>query len=175
MRKADARTKIGYRELGDTYVKLESKRLLNDDEKKRMKICALLVLLGHLSVIGLAFGVPSEVDEPRKQQIENINSVDDIKRDDTKTELKTVNSVKQNVVQKTPVKYNSIIIGSFGAVSNAEKLKKSLLNEGFENIDISKIGKINRVSILVSGSKEKAQEILKKVKVNHKSAWISYN
>ena len=77
--------------------------------------------------------------------------------------------------EKTAIKYNSIIIGSFGAVSNAEKLKKSLLNEGFKNIDISKVGNINRVSILVSGSKEDAQEILKKVKVNHKTAWISYN
>lgn len=99
----------------------------------------------------------------------------DIKREDTNTDLKTVNSDDQNVVEKTAIKYNSIIIGSFGAVSNAEKLKKSLLNEGFKNIDISKVGNINRVSILVSGSKEDAQELLKKVKVNHKTAWISYN
>ena len=175
MRKADGRTKIGYRELGDTYVKLESKRLLNDDEKKRMKICALLVLLGHLAVIGLAFAVTSEVDKPKKQQMENVNSADDIKREDTNTDLKTINSAEQNVVEKEPIKYNSIIIGSFGTESNAENLKKSLLNEGFENIDISKVGNVNRVSILISGSKEDAQEVLKKVKVNHKSAWISYN
>ena len=68
----------------------------------------------------------------------------------------------------------AIIIGSFGAIANAEKLKKSLIDEGFENIDISKVGNVNRVSILISGSKEDAQEVLKKVKVNHKSAWISY-
>ena len=79
--------------------------------------------------------------------------------------------------QKTSKNKNitgSIIVGSFGAESNAEKLKKSLLKEGFENIEISKIGSVNRVSVLVSGSKEEAQEMLKKVKVNHKSAWISY-
>lgn len=68
-----------------------------------------------------------------------------------------------------------IIIGSFGAESNAEKLKKSLLIEGFEDIDISKVGNVNRVSIFVSGSKEEAKEVLKRVKVYHKSAWISYN
>ena len=68
----------------------------------------------------------------------------------------------------------SIIVGSFGDKLNAEKLKKSLIDEGFDNIEISKVGNVNRVSILVSGSKEDAQEILKEVKVNHKSAWINY-
>jgi cell division protein FtsN len=69
----------------------------------------------------------------------------------------------------------AIIIGSFRAKVNAEKIKQTLLNEGFVNVGISKVGSVNRVSILVSGSKEEAQEVLKKVKVNHKSAWINYN
>ena len=85
---------------------------------------------------------------------------------DLNNELKT--SKNKNITA-------SIIVGSFGAESNAEKLKKSLLTEGFEYIDISKIGSVNRVSVLVLGSKEEAKEVLKKVKVNHKSAWISYN
>ena len=71
--------------------------------------------------------------------------------------------------------YSSIIIGSFGAKANAERQKQTLIKEGFDNIDISKVGNVYRVSVLVSGSKEKVQEVHKRVKVNHKSAWISYN
>ena len=69
----------------------------------------------------------------------------------------------------------SIIIGSFGDINNAEKQKNKLINEGFDNINISKINSVYRVSLLFSGTKEETEEILKKVKVNHKSAWISYN
>ncbi|MDB2482794.1 SPOR domain-containing protein, partial [bacterium] len=70
---------------------------------------------------------------------------------------------------------SSIVIGSFGAMSNAERQKQTLIKEGFDNIDISKVGNVYRVSVLVSGSKEKVQEVHKRVKVYHKSAWISYN
>jgi len=49
-----------------------------------------------------------------------------------------------------------------------------LIKEGFDNIDISKVGNVYRVSVLVSGSKEKVQQVHKRVKVYHKSAWISY-
>jgi hypothetical protein len=99
--------------------------------------------------------------------------VDEINSEQEKSEFQ-MNPLDNKDITKNHISAK-IIIGSFGAKENAEKLKKSLLIEGFENIDISKVGNINRVSILVSGSKEKAQEILKKVKVNHKSAWISYN
>ena len=75
----------------------------------------------------------------------------------------------------TPQNTSLIIIGSFGAKSNADKQKQTLIKEGFNNIDISKVGNFYRVSVLVSGSKEKVQEVHKRVKVYHKSAWISYN
>lgn len=70
---------------------------------------------------------------------------------------------------------SSIIIGSFGSKTNAEKQKQKLVSEGFENINISKVGKVFRVSILVSGTKDQCQKILKKVKVYDKYPWISYN
>ena len=83
--------------------------------------------------------------------------------------------IKSYSLDVNPQNTSSIIIGSFGSKSNAENLKKSLINEGFDNIDISKVGNVYRVSVLVSGSKEKVQQVHKRVKVNHKSAWISYN
>ena len=71
--------------------------------------------------------------------------------------------------------HSSIVIGSFGAMSNAERQKQTLIREGFDNVDISKVGNVYRVSVLVSGSKEKVQEVHKRVKVYHKSAWINDN
>ena len=90
------------------------------------------------------------------------------------TLISYITKTSENDISKSSSS-SSIIIGSFGAMSNAERQKQTLIKEGFNNIDISKVGNVNRVSILISGSKEDAQEILKKVKVNHKSAWISYN
>ena len=81
----------------------------------------------------------------------------------------------QEKSQKLSDNYASIVIGSFGAKANAERQKQNLVREGFDNINISKVGNVYRVSVLVSGSKEKVQEVHKRVKVNHKSAWISYN
>jgi len=112
-------------------------------------------------------------EEMADEEMADEELVNEINSEQEKSEFQ-MNSLDNKDITKNYISAK-IIIGSFGAKENAEKLKKSLLNEGFENIDISKIGNINRVSILVSGSKEKAQEILKKVKVNHKSAWISYN
>ena len=57
MRRKDGRTKLAYRDAGFSYIKIKGKRLLNDDELKRMKLCALFVALGHLTVIGFAFYV----------------------------------------------------------------------------------------------------------------------
>jgi antitoxin component YwqK of YwqJK toxin-antitoxin module len=67
---------------------------------------------------------------------------------------------------------SSIVIGSFGNILNAEKQKKSIINEGFKNIDIKKVGSVYRVSILVLDNKD-PEEVLKEVKKYHKSAWIS--
>ena len=112
-------------------------------------------------------------EESFDEEITDEELVNEINSEQEKSEFQ-MNSLDNKDITKNYISAK-IIIGSFGAKENAEKLKKSLLIEGFENIDISKVGNINRVSILVSGSKEDAQEILKKVKVNHKSAWISYN
>ena len=109
------------------------------------------------------------VDEETADEVSSEKPI--MKKNDKQEKIKAQINNSDNQRKNTA----KIIIGSFGTESNAEKLKKSLLNEGFENIDISEVGNVNRVSILVSGSKEDAQEILKKVKVNHKSAWISYN
>jgi hypothetical protein len=57
MRRPDGRTKIGFREVGNTYVKLKSKRLLNDEEKKNTKLCALFIFLGQVVVFCLALYV----------------------------------------------------------------------------------------------------------------------
>ena len=111
-------------------------------------------------------------EEMADEELVDEEMVDEINSEQEKSEFQ-MNPLDNKDITKNYISAK-IIIGSFGAKENAEKLKKSLLIEGFENIDISKVGNINRVSILVSGSKEKAQEILKKVKVNHKSAWISY-
>jgi cell division protein FtsN len=81
----------------------------------------------------------------------------------------------QEKSQKLSDNYASIVIGSFGAKANAERQKQTLVREGFDNINISKVANVYRVSVLVSGSKEKVQEVHKRVKVYHKSAWISYN
>ena len=50
-----------------------------------------------------------------------------------------------------------------------------MIKEGFDNIDISKVGNVYRVSVLVSGSKERLRQVYKTVKGYHKSGWISYN
>ena len=55
MRRKDGRTKVGYRETGSAYVKLKSKRNLTSEELKNNKLTALMILLGHLFVIGLVF------------------------------------------------------------------------------------------------------------------------
>jgi hypothetical protein len=91
---------------------------------------------------------------------------------ETKSSKSNINSYSLDVNSQNT---SSIVIGSFGAMSNAERQKQTLIKEGFDNIDISKVGNIYRVSVLVSGSKEKVQEVHKRVKVYHKSAWISYN
>tara|TARA_R110001599_G_scaffold353664_2_gene594917 strand:+ start:2755 stop:4434 length:1680 start_codon:yes stop_codon:yes gene_type:complete len=92
-----------------------------------------------------------------------------------KTSGKSPTDNYQEKSQKLSDNYASIIIGSFGAKANAERQKQTLVREGFDNINISKVGNVYRVSVLVSGSKEKVQEVHKRVKVYHKSAWISYN
>jgi len=66
----------------------------------------------------------------------------------------------------------SIITGSFGNISNAEKQKQNLISKGFQNININKVGNVHRVSILVSNN-ENAKKVLEEVKKHHKSAWIS--
>ena len=55
MRRKDGRTKVGYREMGSAYVKLKSKRNLTSEELKNNRVTALIILLGHLLVIGLVF------------------------------------------------------------------------------------------------------------------------
>lgn len=55
MRKKDGRTKTGFRDVGTTYVKLESKRLLTDEEITNARKCAGLMILGQLIVIGTLY------------------------------------------------------------------------------------------------------------------------
>ena len=86
-----------------------------------------------------------------------------------------LSSIKTKKIDNNNNFNSSIIIGSFGSKTNAEKQKQKLVSVGFDNINISKVGKVFKVSILVSGTKDQCQKILKKVKVYHKSAWISYN
>jgi hypothetical protein len=68
----------------------------------------------------------------------------------------------------------SIIIGSFRTEQNAIKQEQILTKEGFNNIKISKVGNVYRVSILVLGTKDETENILNEVKKSHKSAWISF-
>ena len=46
MRKKDGRTKVGYKEIGETYIQLKSKRQLTPEEKRNSKIAGTLELLG---------------------------------------------------------------------------------------------------------------------------------
>jgi|TARA_B110000914_G_scaffold221991_1_gene234709 hypothetical protein len=91
---------------------------------------------------------------------------------------KTIFFINENYLKESRKLNNnsdSIIIGIFGAKSNANNQKQTLIKEGFDNIDISKVGNVYRVSVLVSGSKERLQQVHKRVKVYHNPAWISYN
>lgn len=49
MRKRDGRTKVGYKEIGHTYIQLKSKRELTPNEKRNSKIAGALELLGILA------------------------------------------------------------------------------------------------------------------------------
>ncbi len=95
--------------------------------------------------------------------------------------LKKINSkIEKNREDINPQKNNdsiisaSLIIGSFGSLENAKKLKKELVSEGYKNIEISKIGSVNRVSILLNDTKKNIKETQLKIKKTHKGVWISY-
>ena len=97
-----------------------------------------------------------------------------------KNDTKKLNKRKQQKKQRTSVTYDFSClstngdIGSNDAIYNFGEITREVQSSFFDNIDISKVGNVYRVSVLVSGSKEKVQEVHKRVKVYHKSAWISY-
>jgi len=53
-RKKDGRTKAGYKEYGYHFIKLKSKRLLNDEEKSYSKKFALALVIGQvIAIVGV--------------------------------------------------------------------------------------------------------------------------
>lgn len=130
-----------------------------------IKILVLIIIL--ISIVFI-FYINRWEDEPNKPVI------DKTKEENFEKKKPKLNITTDNPIILEKVYSASIIIGSFGSKTNAVKQRDILLKEGFKDIDISKVGKVHRVSVNVNGTKEKVIEVHNKVKVFHKDAWVSY-
>lgn len=132
-----------------------------ESSKRKEKSNRVILLLGFVVVL-LCIVFFFKINQSKEDDYSRFeNTVDlPLKKEQLKT-LETKNHV-------------SIIIGSFGYKSNAKKQQNILLNEGFNNIDITQIKSLYRVSVKVYGTKEKIKEIHNKIKLFQKDAWVSY-
>jgi hypothetical protein len=149
-------------------IKTNSATLNQRHINQNSKVIIFFIVIALLLVIALPF-----LYEKKHSR----NTVKSIESKQSNGFIEPLQTKKNNPTVSEENKYDnitSIVIGSFGAKLNAEKQKRKLISEGFSNIKISKFESLYRVSVLVSGSKKKVQEVYKRVRAYHKSAWISY-